>query len=250
MSVAVASDCLDNDSHNSMAVSDSSELAMDESYSDYFRQCYGQPELHLPWDIPGPQPDIVSLQASQPDLFASPVLDVGAGFGSSTIWLAAKGLDVVACDVSADAMAEAERRLARSKESDISGLVRFIVCDVCTPNAESLLGQGQFATVLDSAAFHCVGGLVQQQAYVRAITACTRPGGHLILLAYSDLNPLGGAKQVRRVSKSELESHFGTETGWEIVCLRECRYCCMDRGQTKKGFALKAWLLVAKRLGE
>ena len=62
----------------------------------------------LPWDILGPQPDIVSLQERRAALFSSPCLDVGAGVGGTSLWLTCSlGLDVVACDVSADALQEA-----------------------------------------------------------------------------------------------------------------------------------------------
>jgi len=237
-------------------------------HNRYFKQCYKQPELLLPWDIGKPQPDIVALQKAQPDLFASPVLEVGAGFGDTLTWLSATlGLDVVACDVSAEALAEGQRRLAAATAAAAaaaaaaatedaantsSGSVRFVECDICNPQPGTLTDGGWFGTVVDSAVFHCIGGASQQLQYVETVTSVVRPSGHLIMLACSDRNLANDHPHMRQVSQKELHSYFNAESGWTVKEIQECRYCCVGRslnGKPPHRFALKAWLMVACRLG-
>jgi len=198
------------------------------------------------------------LQVEQPELFASQVLDIGAGFGDSSIWLAASlGLRVTACDVSADALAEAGRRLAAKVEKlggsgqDVS--LRFVEANILDePPSRELAAEGLFATALDSAAFHCIGGEEDQQSYVRALAALIRLGGHLVLLASSDQN----AKTVmdprlRRVSREELRALFCAEAGWSVEEIRECRYCCVGpslEGRPPHRMGFPAWLMVARRV--
>jgi len=230
-------------------------------HNKYFRQCYRQAGLLIPWDIPGAQPDIVSLQNANPSFFTSPVLDVGAGLGNTSIWLASKlGLDVVAVDVSADAVAEGQRRFTAASEKNCKKgeeriSAKFLACDICSPLPQALTDMDSFGTVLDSAAFHCIGGPVQQRRYVEAVTSLVRPGGHLVMLAHSDNAPDYGGQSntMRRVSKEELHGFFNTASGWTVIEIRECRYCCMSPsmpGKPPRGIACAAYLMVARRLGD
>lgn len=227
-------------------------------HADFFKQLYLQPALCIPWDIQGPQPDLVNLQRERPEAFESPLLDLGAGLGGNSIWLAGSlGLSVVACDVSAEALEQARGRwaaaLAQLKRKEGEALLRFVQCDALSePLPRVLVSQGPFATLLDSAVFHCIGDVEDQRRYVRALTSLVRPGGHLVMLAFSDHNRSHEAEQwqgPRRVSQEDLHGYFCASSGWNITEVRECRYCCAS-SQPPHGMAYAGWLMVARRLGE
>lgn len=235
------------------------EHSTDKDHVEYFQSLYRQPDLLIPWDIRGPQPDIKALHKTQPRLFASPVLDVGAGMGNTSIWLALTlGLDVVACDVSDEALAEGRTRfaaaLSKQDGDNAVGSFRSVHCDICAPLPEALTEARTFATVLDSAAFHCIGGPKQQHQYAEAVKSLLRPAGHLIMLAHSDRNGKAGTSHsMRHVSEAELRGLFNEENGWTIKELHACRYCCMTPslpGKPLIGAAFPAWLMVACRLGD
>lgn len=230
----------------------------DRDNVEYFRQCYRQPELLLPWNITVPQPDIVALQKSQPRFFASPVLDAGAGFGDHSIWLSTcLGLDVVACDVGTEALQECGRRYEAAADQKIAegkqvGEIKLIECDMLQDLPTDALGMGPFATIIDSGVFHCIGGPTQQRLYVDILAKRAKPNAHMVLLAYSDQNS-PSVPQMRSVSRETLHTFFNPQAGWEVVELQDCRYCQVGHSlgdKPKKGFALKALLMVARRLGE
>jgi len=224
----------------------------------FFRKLYKQPGLLVPWDIGQPQPDFVALQSDRPELFASPMLDVGAGFGESSTWLATSlGLRVMACDVSAEALAEARRRLeAKVKQmgraaQDVSA--EFVESNILDdPPSQVLRAEGPFAAALDSAAFHCIGDEVDQRRYVQALAALVQPHGHLIMLASSERRAAGvDDPRLRRVTRQELRALFCAEAGWEVEEIRESRYCLVApsmAGRPPQRVSLPAWLMVARRL--
>ena len=64
-----------------------------------------------PWEDDGVAPSVVDLvEAPLPD--GARVLEVGCGVGTTTLWLAQHGYQVVACDVSAEAIRITEQRAA------------------------------------------------------------------------------------------------------------------------------------------
>lgn len=263
MEVLPSSEVLPNPGEDAASSSGSSEdgdwvPGQQKDNASYFRQCYRQPELLLPWDISVPQPDLKKLQKQQPELFASPILDCGAGLGANSVWLTSLPLDVVACDVSGDAMAECDKKIALARESrgggGEMGTFRSVECNILDhPPCEALLVDGPFATVMDSACFHCVGGDDAHKLYAKAMAHLLRPGGCLIMLTYSDLNPEGGSSQTRRISMETLHGLFNVESGWSVEDIQECRYCQVSHGLSAEcptRFALKGWLMVARRLDQ
>lgn len=256
--VTAEDDITEEDDETEIREFEERRTTTDRDNVEYFRQCYRQPELLLPWNITVPQPDIVALQKSQPGFFASPVLDAGAGFGDHTIWLSTSlGLDVVACDVGTEALQECGRRYKAAADQRVAegkqvGDVKLIECDMLQDLPPDALGMGPFATIIDSGVFHCIGGPTQQRLYVDILAKRAKTGAHMVLLAYSDQNS-PSVPQMRSVSKDTLHTFFNPQTGWQVVELKDCRYCQVGHSledKPKKGFALKAVLMVARRLGD
>ncbi|CAE8615031.1 unnamed protein product, partial [Polarella glacialis] len=134
--------------------------------------------------------------------------------------------------------------------------MKFVACNILSePLPGELSASGLFATILDSAVFHCIGGVSEQRQYVKALTALSRRGGHLIMLTLSDQNPPAGDESVgqepRRVSKDQLHGFFNEQSGWLVVEIRKCSYCCVRpalRGCPPRRADSAAWLMVAQRL--
>ncbi|KAK9835053.1 hypothetical protein WJX81_007416 [Elliptochloris bilobata] len=82
----------------------------DEEVSDEWLINLYKGDKIVPWDIGREQPLVA--EAVEQGLFVSPVLDVGCGQGTHTIFLGSKGLEATGVDLSPDAIAEAESRLA------------------------------------------------------------------------------------------------------------------------------------------
>lgn len=160
-----------------------------------------------PWDIAGPQPQVVRLDDE--GAFRGRVLDAGCGAGDNAIFLAGRGHDVTGVDGSPTAI-----EIARGRAAEQGADVTFAVAD-----ATRLDGFGQeFDTVLDSALFHCLPEEARAP-YAAALHRVTRAGAHLHLLCFADVpdSPLPFA-----VSRDELRATFGQD--WDIADIDLVRY--------------------------
>lgn len=223
------------------------ELQFSGQSADRFKEMYvkgkGKGKVQ-PWDIGKPQPALVSLHQERPDLFASPILDVGCGLGNNAIWLGSVGAEVVAVDVSPEALTECKSRL--SATGPINGSVDFLECNVLLPDLpEAVASKTPFATIIDSAVFHCIGDGPTRELYVSALHRLLAPGGHLIIHIFSDKNP-DPYTGPTRVSEAYLRSFVNVETGWELGELSTVKY---QDNVREAGYAW-AWLGIAKRLGD
>jgi SAM-dependent methyltransferase len=101
-------------------------------------------------------------------------LDVGCGEGADAIWLAARGWDVTALDVSAKAI---ERGEAAAQTAGVT--VRWIAADFAT----TPLGEFDLVTAHYPALEHS-----PDQAMQRALTAAVAPGGTLLYVGHAPID--------------------------------------------------------------
>ena len=152
-----------------------------------------------PWDIGKPQPPFVAVA----DQIKGPLLDAGCGTGGTSVFFAARSLDVTGIDFVEEAIRRAQ---VRAHERGVS--VNFLVKDAMT------LGEWNwtFASVIDSGLFHIYAG-EDRQRYVQGLAHVLQPGGRLYLFSFADgpKAPGGG------VSRQELVDAFAD--GWEIESL-------------------------------
>jgi SAM-dependent methyltransferase len=147
-----------------------------------------------PWDIGGPQPEVVTL--AEEGGFRADVLDVGCGTGENALYLAARGHPVVGVDVAPTAVARATEKLAGRPVR-----ATFIVHDVLDLAAL----KHRFTTALDCGVFHVFSD-ADRKRYVESLAAALSPGGVLQLLCFSDEEPPGPGP--RRVAQWELRDAF------------------------------------------
>ncbi len=166
----------------------------------------GQP----PWDIDGPQPEIVSLLEN--NLIKGSVLDVGCGTGENALYLASKGHSVTGIDISSKAI-DIARKKARQK-----GLqVKFLVMDALALNELS----DRFDTIIDVGCFHTFSDEDRLQ-HVKGLKAVLKHDTLYHVICFSDKEP--GTWGPRRVSKSELIQVFTQEGFLQLVEVKETTF--------------------------
>lgn len=157
-----------------------------------FEAAYG--EGTPPWDIGGPQPEVVRL-ADDADVVGD-VLDVGCGTGENALFLAARGRPVLGIDASPLAV---ERAREKARERGLA--VPFLVADAL----DLAKLRRRFETVLDCGLFH-VFGPEDRRAYAHSLCEVLAPGGTLHVLCFSDEEPPGPGPH--RIAEYDLRDAF------------------------------------------
>jgi SAM-dependent methyltransferase len=147
-----------------------------------------------PWDIGGPQPEIVRL--SEAGLLTGSVLDLGCGTGENALYLAARGHAVFGLDGSTTAIDQARRKAAERKLP-----VQFHVWDAL----ELKRLRKRFETVIDVGLFHVFDD-EERRRYVESLTEVTASGSDLFILCFSTEEPPGYGP--RRIDEYELRAAF------------------------------------------
>jgi cyclopropane fatty-acyl-phospholipid synthase-like methyltransferase len=183
--------------------------------------------LAAPWDLGRPQPALLALARS--GVLAGPVLDVGCGTGEHALMAAELGLQATGIDASPTAISIAERKAAERGFG-----VRFSVAD-----ALDLAALGRtFGTVIDSGLFHGFGE-PDRARYAKGLHAILVPGGHFVLLAFSDRE--SGMGSSLGLSEAEIRAAFAD--GWTIEAIEPARIETNIAGRS-----IKAWLAMISRI--
>lgn len=181
-----------------------------------------------PWDIGRPQSAIV--RAFEGKRIRGSVLDVGCGRGDNALFLSQGGCYVWGIDI-----VESAVETAKVRARDLGVDARFFTLDAFKVDALDR----RFDTVLDSGLFHALDPAMRD-AYLDQIARVLHPGGRLVMLAFSDLEP--GDWGPHRISEAELRAAFAR--GWTLLSIEPARF----ELAYEPGFA-HAWLSVASPTG-
>ena len=181
-----------------------------------------------PWDIGRPQPTFQEL--ADAGEIAGPVLDAGCGTGENTLFLAARGLEVVGVDA-VEAAVEAARRKA---------VARGLYAEFLVHDALALDGLGRrFATVVDSGLFHTFDDR-ERGRFVTSLAAALTLGGHYYVLCFSERELREGGP--RRVTQAELRAAF------DHPPFRVLSIAAAEMAANLDGESRKAWLARIERV--
>jgi len=174
-----------------------------------------------PWEIDGPQSEIVHLV--EHGEIKSAVLDVGCGTGENALYLAEIGFEVAGIDIVTTAI---EKALSEAKERSLAPT--FLVWDAL--GLQHL--ERRFNTVIDSGFFHVLPD-EKRPVFVESLASVLNPGGTYFMICFSEHEP--GSWGPRRVTQTEIRESF--RKGWQINYIREAKFDT-NRGPRK----CNAWL--------
>lgn len=176
-----------------------------------------------PWDTGRPSPELVRLVEEQ-IIRRGSVIDLGCGTGADAVFLAKRGFDVTAVDISPIAI---ERARARAEQHD--ALIRFVLGDALK------FGQtaGTFDFVFDRGFYHAIRQ-TNLTGFLDMLWRITRPGTIYLSLsgAVGDDDSEDGPP---KVSESQIRFELGRL--FEIIELRQIRLDSLIRPEGHLGWS-------------
>lgn len=169
----------------------------------------------LPWDTGQPEPLLVEFVTSGA-IAPGPMLEIGAGTGTNSIWLAEHGFDVLGMDVAPLAV---ER--AQAKMEGRALRCRFAAWDILAAPPAG----GPFQFVFDRGCFHVFDEPDERQRFAEHVAAALAPGGLWLSMLGSTEGPPREAGPPRRSAR---EITLAIEPALEIVELRSARFADHD----------------------
>ncbi len=128
----------------------------------------------LPWDTGEPAPELVAYFKTL-DGAPSRVLEIGCGTGTNAIWMAKQGADVIATDVSAQAVATANEKAQKADCARVQFVVEDILvkCPVAAASVDFVFDRGVFHVMEVSA----------RSAFAQRVAEALADGGFWLCLA-------------------------------------------------------------------
>lgn len=161
-----------------------------------------------PWDSGRPSAELVRL-VDDGLVPRGTVLELGCGTGADAVFLAKRGFEVTAVDISPIAI---ERARGRAEQHD--ALLRFVLGDVLKFGATA----GQFDLVYDAGFYHFIR-LVNLTGFLDLLWRVTRPGSLYLTLAGAEGDKVeGGPPQV-----SADDIHFELGRLFEFIHVQPTR---------------------------
>jgi SAM-dependent methyltransferase len=173
----------------------------------------------LPWDTGQPEPLLVEFVTSDAVTPGS-ALEIGAGTGTNSIWMAERSFDVLGVDVAPLAV---ER--AQAKMEGRALRCRFAAWDFLAAPPPG----GPFQFVFDRGCFHVFDEPGEREQFATQVAAILEPGGLWLSL-------IGSTEGPPRRSAGEVT--LAIEPALEIMELRSTEF---------RGSNAKAWFCLSRR---
>lgn len=165
----------------------------------------------LPWDAGEPEPLLVEFVTSG-RVRPARALEIGAGTGTNSIWLAERGFDVLGIDVAPLAVERATVKLNRRALR-----CRFAANDFLAVGFPDL----SFHFVFDRGCFHVFDEIEERARFAAQVAAVLTPGGLWLSIIGSTEGP---PREVGPPRRSAREVALAIEPALEIVELRDAEF--------------------------
>jgi methyl halide transferase len=163
---------------------------------------------NTPWETGHPSTELQRV-ITEDKIAPCPALELGCGTGGNAVWLAQRGFDVTALDISPLAIERARQRAAAAGAN-----VRFLAADlVAGPDVG-----GPFGFFFDRGCYHIVREL-DLTAYLRLLERALRPGATGLVLAGNASRPRTGPPVV---TEEQIRGELGRL--FEVVRVREFQF--------------------------
>ena len=184
---------------------------------------------HTPWDTGEPDAHLVELVESG-ELPPGRALELGCGSGTNALWLAERGFEVTALDISPLAIEQ-----ARAKQAAARTRATWLVHDVLAAPPPG----GPYDLVFDRGVLHVFDEPADRARFAGRVAAALRFGGRWLCLAGSTEGPDREHGPPRRSVRDLVEA---VEPHLAIDVLRSVVFSSVDLP-----FPVLAWLLIARR---
>ncbi|WP_237225837.1 class I SAM-dependent methyltransferase [Rubinisphaera sp. JC750] len=188
-----------------------------------------------PWDVGTVQPAFVEV-ASQ---IRGDLLDAGCGTGENAIHFAQQGCDVTGLDFIEVALEQAKAKSVQRHVPNVNWEYGNAL--------ELTSSEWRFDSIIDCGLYHSFDP-EPRDTYVAGLRQVARDGGLLVLLCFSDREPVGQGPN--RISEETLQKDFAN--GWEIEAIDPVRFAVREdlpEGYFSPG-GPHAWRLLARRIRE
>jgi SAM-dependent methyltransferase len=157
------------------------------------------------------------------ELAPGTALDAGCGAGAEAIWLASRGWQVTAVDISSEVLAGAVERGTAGGTSD---QVRWVEAD---------LSRWEPGTRFDLVTTHYAHPAMPQLEFYDRIARWVAPGGALLIVGHLHTDGAAGPPAEASATAAAITARLD-ETTWEVVTAEECHRTLV--GQAGRSSAL------------
>lgn len=179
----------------------------------------------LPWDTGQTEPLLIEFVSSEAVTPGS-MLEIGAGTGTNSIWMAEHGFDVLGVDVAPLAVERAQAKMEGRRLR-----CRFAAWDfLAAPPSD-----GPFQFVFDRGCFHVFDEPRERQRFAGHVAAALAPGGMWLSMIGSTEGP---PREVGPPRRSANEVTLAIEPALEIVELRSVEFAA---------HGAKAWFCLSRQ---
>jgi SAM-dependent methyltransferase len=183
----------------------------------------------LPWDTGRPAEHLVEL-TERGTIPVGRALEIGCGTGTNALWLASRGFDVLAVDVSPLAIERARSKAAAAS----AGRCRFEVLDFLASDPPG----GPFQFIFDRGCFHVFDGAKSRARFAARVAELLAPGGLWLSLIGSTEGPPRETGPPRRSARDVMNA---LEPSLELLLLRAIELDTLDASPPR------AWLSLSRR---